>query len=54
MLEKQENRKAYGQAYFPPVPNKLTKFMRTCVLWQIVRFAAYNIMITKLLIKSHH
>jgi len=54
MLEKQDNRAPYKQAYFPPVPNKFTIFMRTCVLWQLVRFAAFNLMITKLLIKSHH
>ena len=54
MLEKQENRKPYEQAYFPPVPSKFTKFMRTCVLWQFIRFLKFNLMITKLLIKSHH
>ncbi len=54
MLEKQDNRKPYEQAYFPPVPNKLTQFMRRCVLWQFVRFLKFNFMITRLLLKSHH
>ena len=41
MLEKQDNRKPYEQAYFPPVPNKLTKFMRTCIVWQILRILQF-------------
>jgi len=53
MRDKQKNKQAYEQAYFPPIPSRFTKFMRTCVLWQIVRFAKFNLMITRLLIKSH-
>ena len=30
------------------------KFLRTCVLWQIVRFIAINIKMTILIVKSHH
>ena len=54
MIEKQANRKPYEQAYFPPIPGKFTKFMRTCVIWQAIRFLKFNLMITKLLLKSHH
>ncbi len=48
-----ENDKAYEQAYFPPKPNKFTKFMRTCVLWQIVRFIVLNLKMLKVISKSH-
>ena len=47
------NRRPYEQAYFPPIPNKTTRFMRTCFIWQVVRFIALNLKITKLLLKSH-
>lgn len=48
-----DNTKAYEQAYFPPKPNKFTKFMRTCVLWQIVRFIIINLKMLRVISKSH-
>lgn len=48
------NREPYQQAYYPPTPTGLTRFMRTCVLWQLWRFLSINIKIFKLLAKSHH
>ncbi len=35
------------------VPLGIQKFLRTCVLWQIVRFIAINIKMTMLILKSH-
>ncbi len=48
------NREPYQQAYYPPAPTGLTRFMRTCFLWQIVRFFAINLKMLKLMAKSHH
>ena len=36
------------------IPDSFVKFMRTCVLWQLVRFIVINIRMTKLILKSHH
>ena len=48
------NREPYQQAYYPPTPTGSTRFMRTCLLWQIYRFFAINIKMLKLIAKSHH
>ena len=48
------NREPYQQAYYPPAPTGFTRFMRTCVLWQLWRFISINIKMIKLLAKSHH
>jgi hypothetical protein len=36
------------------VPLGFRKFLRTCILWQLVRFAVINIRMTILILKSHH
>jgi len=51
--EIQANAKPYEQAYFPPKPNGFTKFMRTCVIWQFIRFLAINIKMVQVILKSH-
>lgn len=48
------NREPYQQAYYPPEPTGFTRFMRTCILWQLVRFLRINAKIFRLLMKSHH
>ena len=35
------------------IPGKFAKMMRTCVLWQLVRFAALNIKMLIVVSKSH-
>lgn len=32
----------YSQRYFPPVPTRATRFLRTNLLWQAVRFLVLN------------
>jgi len=44
----------YSPQFGAMVPLGFQKFARTCVLWQIVRFIAINIKMTKLILKSHH
>ncbi len=35
-------RKPFEQSYYPPVPTKFTKFMRTNLVWQFLRFLIIN------------
>jgi len=53
-MPKVSNREPYQQAYYPPSPTGITRFMRTCFLLQIVRFFAINLKMLKLIAKSHH
>jgi len=36
------------------VPLGFRKFLRTCVIWQAIRFIAINIKMTLVILKSHH
>ena len=36
------------------IPLGTQKFLRTCVLWQFIRFIAINFRMTVLILKSHH
>lgn len=54
MPGKMTNREPYQQAYYPPKPTGFTRFMRTCLIWQLFRFVVINLKIVKLLAKSHH
>jgi len=49
-----EHVKSYTPQNGTMVPLGGVKFLRTCVLWQICRFIAINITMTKLILKSHH
>ena len=44
----------YSPQFGTMIPGGFQKFMRTCVLWQLVRFIAINIKMTVLILKSHH
>ena len=44
----------YEETFYPPVPGRWVKFLRTCVLWQLVRFAMINIKMLRMIAKSHH
>ena len=48
-----KNQRPYEQGYYPPKAGKFTKFMRRCILWQIIRFLVINFKMTMLIIKSH-
>ncbi|TGL13536.1 hypothetical protein [Leptospira meyeri] len=54
LLEKQELQSSYEQGDFTAVPNEKTKFFRTFLLWQIVRFFWINVRMMVMIIKSHH
>jgi len=44
----------YSQNDYTPVPNKLTVFMRNCLIWQLIQFVVINIKMTVLILKSHN
>jgi len=45
---------SYTQQAGTMIPLGFQKFLRTCVVWQLVRFVAINIKMTILIVKSHH
>lgn len=44
-------RNPYGQNYYPPVPTRLTVFMRTNLVWQFIRFLVINIKMLRMVRK---
>jgi hypothetical protein len=48
------NKVAYRQDYFPPKPTAMTKYFRTCKLWQFIRFISINLKMLKVVAASHH
>jgi len=47
------NKDPYQQAYYPPVPTEVTRYMRSNLLWQLYRFTVINLKMLKLMRKSH-
>ena len=39
----EKNIKAYGKNFTTMTPGPFAKWMRTCVIWQAIRFVAINI-----------
>jgi hypothetical protein len=44
-------RTPFGQSYYPPVPTAMTRYFRTNVLWQFVRFVIINAKILRMVRK---
>lgn len=57
-IQKENTHVQHIEPYTPQfgtmVPSGTQKFMRTCLIWQAVRFIAINIKMTVLILKSHH
>lgn len=57
-IQKENTHVQHIEPYTPQfgtmVPGGGQKFMRTCLIWQAVRFIAINIKMTILIVKSHH
>ncbi len=53
MKKEEENIKAYEQNYTTMVPGSFAKRMRTCVIWQFIRFIAINLKMLVVVSKSH-
>ncbi|HRY32828.1 MAG TPA: hypothetical protein P5531_07650 [Bacteroidales bacterium] len=45
--------RAYKDEYYPPVPTRMTRFWRTCIMYQIFRFFVLNYKIMKMVVKGH-
>jgi hypothetical protein len=54
VANKPKNKEPYQQAYYPPVPTRYIRWVRTSVPWQFIRFWVINLKILRLLLKSHH
>lgn len=48
------NKEPYQQAYYPPTPTGLTRYMRTSLIWQTIRFLVITLKMLRLMAKSHH
>jgi hypothetical protein len=44
-------RTPFGQSYYPPVPTGMTRYFRTNLLWQFVRFVIINAKILRMVRK---
>lgn len=53
MQQIEERIRAYDQNFTTMVPTKFVRYMRTCVLWQIIRFIVINIKMLVVVSKSH-
>jgi hypothetical protein len=42
------------ESFFATKPTAFTRFMRTCIPWQMVRFAVINLKMIRIIAKSHH
>ena len=49
-----KNKEPYQQAYYPPVPTGITRYLRTSVVWQLFRFMVINLKMLKLMSRAHH
>ena len=49
----EKNIKPYDPSFEAMVPTPFVKFMRTCVIWQFIRFIAINIKMIIVVQKSH-
>lgn len=47
------NTSGYTPWSFPPKPTKTTKFFRTNIVWQFIRFTIINLKMLKVVRKSH-
>ncbi|OQX72743.1 MAG: hypothetical protein B6D59_07685 [Campylobacteraceae bacterium 4484_4] len=44
----------YTPEFETMIPTGFVKFMRTCVIWQFIRFLVINAKMTIVILKSHH
>lgn len=42
-----------AQASFATQPTRFTRFLRTCILWQMFRFLIINLKMVRVISKSH-
>jgi len=42
------------ESFFATKPTRFTRVMRTCIPWQMVRFAVINLKMLRIIARSHH
>jgi hypothetical protein len=45
--------KVYYDEAYPPLPTKFTRFIRKCILFQIIRFILLNLKIMRIVVGGH-
>ena len=53
MQQIEDTSKPYDQNFTTMVPTNFVKFMRTCLIWQFIRFVVINIKMFVVIKKSH-
>jgi len=54
VMEEQKNINPYdGKTFDTMVPGPFIKFMRTCKIWQFIRFVIINLKMLQVVAKSH-
>lgn len=48
------NKEPYQQAYYPPQPTPLTRYLRVSLVWQLFRFLVINQKMLRLMAHSRH
>lgn len=43
----------YTEESYPPVPTRATRFWRTCIPYQLVRFVILNLKIMRIVVGGH-
>jgi len=49
-----EHIQPYSDEFTTMVPTGIVKFLRTCVIWQFIRFIVLNVKMVIVVLKSHH
>ena len=52
-METTDKVRNYKDEYYPPIPTKMTKFWRTCFIYQIFMFFKLNFKIMMMVVKGH-
>ena len=50
----QDDPERLKESFFATKPTAFTRFMRTFIPWQMVRFAVINLKMFRIIAKSHH
>jgi len=50
----EKNIKPYEPSFTTMVPTSFVRYMRTCIIWQFIRFVIINIKMLAVVRKSHH
>jgi hypothetical protein len=49
----EKNVRPYEKSFETMVPTPFVKFMRTCLIWQFIRFLVINVKMILVVMKSH-